>query len=300
MKYLLTERLRLKLAAGYYTQNLISATSDRDIVNYFQGYLSAPVNLASSNGNSSPYVLQQAWHLVGGLEIDLGEALFINLESYYKVFPQLINYNRDKLLNQFDHPEKPDIITHDFILESGNSWGMEATVNYRTERLDLAVVYSLGKTERTFEDAEGIQNTYAPHFDRRHNINIMGSYSFGRDLSWQAGARWNLGSGFPFTPAAGYYESNTFDEFQLGNPMEQNGNLDIYYGQYNTARLPAYHRLDLSIKKKFKTRGRTGIEAEANVVNAYNRKNIYYVDRATNETVHQLPLLPGLRLGVTF
>ncbi len=300
MKYLVSERFRLKMAGGYYTQNLISAISDRDIVNYFHGYLSAPVNVVTTSRYTSPYILQQALHLVLGAEVEAGERVFINVEGYLKDYPTIINYNRDKLLNEYDHPDKPQIITRDFILESGTAWGMEATLDYRAERLSLALVYSFAKTERTYEAASGEKVTYPPHFDRRHNINILGSFLFGREQSWEVGARWNLGSGFPFTPSKGYFESNTIDDLQIGNLMEQNGTLDIFYGTYNAGRLPAYHRLDLSLKKRFMTTGRVGIEAELNVVNVYNRENIYYIDRATNETVYQLPVLPGLRLGITF
>ncbi len=40
MKYNVTDRFRLKFAGGLYSQNLISATSDRDVVNLFYGFLS--------------------------------------------------------------------------------------------------------------------------------------------------------------------------------------------------------------------------------------------------------------------
>ena len=44
-KYKATERLRFKAAAGMYSQNVISANSDRDIVNLFYGFLAGPQNL---------------------------------------------------------------------------------------------------------------------------------------------------------------------------------------------------------------------------------------------------------------
>ena len=301
MKYLVTDHFRLKAAGGLYTQNLISATSDRDIVNYFSGYLSAPVNIASTNGqNYTEYSLQNAWHVVAGVEMDLGDRLFINLEAYYKGYPQLINYNRDKLLNEYDHPDKPEILIKDFILEKGYSSGIETSIDYRSERMTLSLIYSIAKTERTFADKYGSENTYSPHFDRRHNVNILGTLVLSRDRSWEVNLRWNFGSGFPFTPSKGYYESITIDDLQINNIMSQNGLLDIYYGTYNAARLPAYHRLDAGIKKTFALKGNMRLEAEMNVINLYNHKNVYYVDRANNDVVYQLPFLPGFRISFAF
>ena len=40
---------------------------------------------------------------------------------------------------------------------------------------------------------------YNPNFDRRHNINFVASYNYGKNKSWKTDLRWNLGSGFPFT-----------------------------------------------------------------------------------------------------
>jgi hypothetical protein len=39
-KYNITDRIRLKAAGGWYSQNLLSATSDQDVVNLFYGFLS--------------------------------------------------------------------------------------------------------------------------------------------------------------------------------------------------------------------------------------------------------------------
>ena len=45
MKFLVSDKIRLKFAGGIYTQNLIDAKSDRDVVNLFYGFLSGPENL---------------------------------------------------------------------------------------------------------------------------------------------------------------------------------------------------------------------------------------------------------------
>src|SRR5690606_12310189 len=45
VKYNATSNLRLKAAGGRYSQNLISGTSDRDVVNLFYSFLTGPENL---------------------------------------------------------------------------------------------------------------------------------------------------------------------------------------------------------------------------------------------------------------
>jgi len=68
-------------------------------------------------------------------------------------------------------------------------------------------------------------------------------------------------------------------------------------GDKNIGRLPVYHRLDLSLSKKFVISPFI-IDLDINVINAYNRKNIFYFKRDTGERVNMLPLLPTATLKV--
>ena len=94
-KYNVNEKFRLKAAAGLYSQNLVSANSDRDVVNLFYGFLSGPENLQDSiileNGKTiaRKHELQKASHLIFGGEVDLAKHLTLNIEGYYKRFNQL-------------------------------------------------------------------------------------------------------------------------------------------------------------------------------------------------------------------
>ncbi|MBL0128276.1 MAG: hypothetical protein IPP83_12685 [Flavobacteriales bacterium] len=46
---------------------------------------------------------------------------------------------------------------------------------------------------------------YNPIRDRRHNVNLLVSYASAKFDAGKAIVRWNYGSGFPFTPTAGFY-----------------------------------------------------------------------------------------------
>jgi hypothetical protein len=76
-------------------------------------------------------------------------------------------------------------------------------------------------------------------------------YTFGKKLDWEFNARWNYGSGFPFTQTQGFYSYLNFQQGINVNYNTANGNLGILYGDLNEGRLPYYHRLDLSLKKTF-------------------------------------------------
>jgi hypothetical protein len=64
--------------------------------------------------------------------------------------------------------------------------------------------------------------------------------------------------------------------------------------------LPTYHRLDFNLKKRFHISEHTLFEVDLSVINVYNRENVFYVDRITNEVVYQLPIMPSLGISLAF
>ncbi|MCF8461013.1 MAG: TonB-dependent receptor [Flavobacteriales bacterium] len=295
-KWNITKWLRLKYAFGLFAQNMISANSDRDVVNLFYGFLTAPENLPKTfDGKEIKNPLQRAMHNIVGFEVDLGKRVSVNIEGYMKHFLQLSNVNRNKLFpDDADHSDVPDGLKKDFIIETGKAMGIDFVVKYAYKRLYLWAIYSLSKVDRY----DGI-NTYYPLFDRRHNVNLVAAYTFGKNLNWEASVRWNLGSGFPFTQTAGFYENLVFDGGINTDYTTQNGVLGVEYGELNKGRLPYYHRLDLSVKRSFEL-GKTTLDAVIGITNVYNRQNIFYIDRVRYQRVNQLPILPSFGLSWQF
>jgi hypothetical protein len=110
-----------------------------------------------------------------------------------------------------------------------------------------------------------------------------------------------MGSGFPFTLTQGFYDRNNLTGGINTNIPTSNGSLGIIYSdQRNTGRLPYYHRLDMSLKKKFEFSKHTKLDVILSVTNAYNRQNIFYFDRVTYKRVDQLPVLPSLGFIFSF
>lgn len=287
LKYNLTSRMRVKFAGGFYSQNLISTRSDRDVVNLFSGFLSGPENtLATPDGDDARSKLQKATHAIAGIEYDVTDYIEVNVEPYIKYFNQLIEINRNKLV-----PADPDFAT-----ETGQAYGIDLLVKYDYKRLYIWLGYSLGFINRY--DGE---QTYPTHYDRRHNMNFVSTYTWGNEQSWEVSARWNLGSGFPFTQTAGFYESIDFLDGINTDYTTTNGTLGIIYDEeLNGGRLPYYHRLDLSIKKWFEFNSGNRMEMVGSVTNVYNRENIFYFDRIRYERVNQLPILPSIAVSYKF
>jgi hypothetical protein len=302
IKYIATPYLRFKAATGLYSQNLLAANSDRDVVNLFYGFLSGTENLQKTfNNKPVTSYLQKARHLIIGAELDINRNASLNIEGYINDFTQLTSLNRNKIYDDrsVDYADQPDFLKKDFIVEQGQSKGVDVAFRYELVNLNIWAVYSLGFITRK-EDLNGFVFTYTPHYDRRHNVNLMSSYVFGKTLQYEVSARWNYGSGFPFTPTAGFFEALTFQDGINTNYIYQSGDLGYFYGELNSKRLPDYHRLDLTLKRSFMFSKRSMMDVSFSVTNVYSRDNIFYFDRIRYERVNQLPILPSIGFNWRF
>ena len=302
-KWNITKIFRLKFAAGLYSQTLVSTVDERDVVDLFYGIITSPPtsdipsNFTPQGGTPAAVTspLQRAYHLTGGFELDVLKTMHINVEFYQKDFLQTSTLNYNKIYDDnADNYLIPDTLKKPFLVQSGKAYGADISIKYEIHHVTLYGVYSLGYV--TYWDGT---YQFPPPFDRRNNVNLVVSYQFGKDLSWQANVRWNYGSGFPFTPTQAFYPmtplSNIGSQIQNSNP-----NLGILYGDFDSQRLPDYHRLDISLSKHFQFSTNMALRIDASVINLYNRSNIFYFDRITNQRVNQLPVLPTLSVGLDF
>jgi hypothetical protein len=303
VKYNAKKFLRFKMAGGMYSQNLIASNSDRDVVNLFYGFLSGPDNLQSTytpQPGADPKdlntKLQKAIHAIGGVEFDIFKNIDVNIEAYQKWFNHLTNVNRDKIFDDdVLHTTYPDVQKKDFIVETGWARGIDFVVKYDRKRFYLWVTYSLAYNKRWDGTRE-----YNPIWDRRHNINVVTSYTFGKKKRWEANARWNYGSGFPFTQTQGYYPKLNLNGDIDVDYTNANPNVSYIPATLNGGRLPQYHRLDIGVKYKYNWTELVRMEINFGATNTYNRANIFYFDRITQTRKNQLPILPNLTISFTF
>ena len=305
-----TPKIRFKGAGGFYSQTLMAANSDRDVVNLFYGFINAPEkeDLSATYLNYKKQVetanssVQKATHLVGGFEFDLFKYVDLTVEAYQKFFNTIINTNRDKIFeDNTTNAGRPDSQKKTFVIEQGRARGLDFTLKYDRQRFYFWAVYSLTFNDRWVGDnTTGMVTNYPPTFDRRHNLNLVSSYSFGKKRNWEVNVRWNYGSGFPFTQTQGFIntlnpQGNINYNFPAGN-----GPLNYIPASLNGGRLPAYHRLDIGIKYKYNWNEKTSFEINFGATNVYDRANIFQVDRVTFQRQNQLPIIPNLTISFTF
>ncbi|CAA6827693.1 MAG: Outer membrane receptor for ferrienterochelin and colicins [uncultured Aureispira sp.] len=316
LKWNITDFFRFKAAGGLYSQNLISSVDERDVVNLFVGFLGGPddgvyrLNVADNGTRTYTKMksrLQTSIHAIAGFEIDAGKYLTFNLEPYYKFFPQIVSLNRNR--------EAGDV-GKNFLAETGDAYGIDFSGTYDKDQLYLYASYSLGYVTRD----DGVR-TYFAHFDRRHNVNIVGSYQFriGKmkpaseedkvskrtEFPFEVGVRWNLGSGFPFTRTQGFYGNQSFLDGIGTNYLTDNNDPNtslgvIYEEELNQGRLPFYHRLDISFKYTLDLVKHMKLTLGISVTNVYDRENIFYFDRIEYKRINQLPIMPALNVNLKF
>ena len=81
--------MRTKIASGFYSQNILSTSSDRDVVNLFSGIISSPEEIPSQpNGEEYNSKIQKAKHIITGIEYDVSDQIDFQIEAYIKDFSQ--------------------------------------------------------------------------------------------------------------------------------------------------------------------------------------------------------------------
>ena len=115
--------LLLKISSGLYSQNILSTTSDRDVISLFTGVISSPEDIPDqSNGQPYEDKFQKAKHLIAGIEYDLSKKIDLQIEGYIKDFTQLTNINRNMTSNN----------DSEFIIERGLAKGVDILLKYKS------------------------------------------------------------------------------------------------------------------------------------------------------------------------
>ena len=153
----------------------------------------------------------------------------------------------------------------------------------------------MGWTRRTCTEVNRGEE-FPPKYDRRHDINLLLSRPWG---SWRLTAAFRYATGQAFTPAAARYALR--DPATGEVPDER----QILSGKRNSARLAPYHRLDIGARRPISLFGLQG-EFVVEVFNFYNRRNEWFVQYDTEESVTEatvvqmLPLIPSVGVNIAF
>jgi outer membrane cobalamin receptor len=235
---------------------------------------------------------QESWQIAAGLAKTYGK-YEVSLEGYYKEMSNLIEYKEGaSFFNTTDNWESK--------VESGigTSYGVEFFVQKKTGRLNGWIGYTWSKTFRQFDNLN-FGKEFPYKFDRRHDLSVVGIYNL--NDGWDVSATWVYGTGNAISmPQSAYsYFDYSFYQYYYYSQIEN-------YGERNSYRMRAYHRMDISLTKT-KTRGKTERSWSFGAYNLYNRKNPFFIDQSWDDQGHRkfvqyslFPIIPFVKWDIKF
>ncbi|HUP89204.1 MAG TPA: TonB-dependent receptor [Longimicrobiales bacterium] len=278
-----------KISVGRYTQFLHSLRDEEFPIG---------IDVWVLTGQRAPHVVSN--QVQTGFEWFPANGWYMAVEAYHRGFDGVATNN---------FADDPNTNRDDLIAGDGLSYGADAVVRKDEGRLRGFITVSWLRASRTFPDTNSPLQpfpdvTYPPLFDRRLDIDILLRFRLPR--GWESGVRWNFGSGLPYTKPVGSY---LYYQYHINNGTRGGEGSDstvaILLEPRNSTRYPAYHRLDVSVRKLFPKRWGS-IEPHLDILNVYNRKNVlfYFYDfnrmPAVRAGVSMFPVLPTIGMEVVF
>ena len=173
--------------------------------------------------------------------------------------------------NQIDYKDGANVLLNEYVEADlafgiGRSYGLEVFLKKRLGKFTGWIGYTLGKTEKQFDQInEG--NWYSARQDRRHDISIVGSYKLSQ--KWTLAANWVYYTGDAVTFPSGQYIID--------------GNSVPLYTERNGYRMPDYHRLDISATYMGKQTRRFNSSWNFSLYNVYAHENAYSISFRESE-----------------
>lgn len=275
-----TDRMEVSLALGKYNQPAQGLTDERDAGTVFTVW----------RPSEAAEFLLQALHGILGYRHEFGSDVQLSVEGYAKD------------LSNIPVPTWSPIAQFDVrtTLADGLAYGFDLRAELNREALYFFLGYGWSKVhyQAARDDLGawigGEVFEYPPSHDRRHQLNLLGTYTLG-DFTFSL--NWKLATGRPYTRVAGFdLAVGIRNQSAFGSPYPtvSPGTAQVFYQKPYSARLPSYHRLDVSLTRRIELSSTLTVEAEIGTINTYNRRNVFYYDITTFERVDQTPILPYL------
>lgn len=273
-RYAVEPRAQLSYDFGRDNSVWLSGTiNSQALVQFNRYYYSMPIDFWTPFRDGR---LQHAWQVSLGGRAKLHENLTLSVEGYYKRMRNLpLIYDSDDFL----------LNNGGFIYGTGRAFGIEAMLQYQTERLSLTASYTYTDSRRR---SDGV--TYPFEYDVPHNFNAFVSYDVvkrpGRKHTFSLNVAWR--SGLPYRLTNESYPDTD------GNPI-------IGITAYPTMRMRNYFRADVSYNME--RRKRNGVRNwQFSIINATWHKNpvSIYPYRGSYKATVLIPIMPSVSYTRTF
>ncbi len=249
--------------------------------------------LEAGDGETAFAVSERAMQTALGLEHRMSNGISGRLEIYRRTVdrPRRMYLNLWREILPFPELEGDRIRVDPTEVRAR---GLEILARKEGERWDWSGSYSLSSTEALTEEEWTPQ-----YWDQTHALALT--------VGWRPTPRWTVTaafqahSGWPFTPQI--IEFDTLTVFQ-GGGLDSPLRWREEFGSLNSERLPAYHRLDLRVTRRFALR-RGILDFYLDLFNAYDQQNLrsfQYSARVIGQEVkwvrdpdeELLPFLPSI------
>lgn len=276
-------------AAGLYHQEIIGLNDRRDAASIFTAWSYIPKE-GSRQGALSIGKPQRAIHSILGYRFSPTTWLDASIEGYFKKYDNLF------IGEWTAYPRFTTLLQP----ASGKTIGFDTRLEVQRGDFYSSLTYGFSSTEYEAHEERVVlwygeeRLRFRPPHDRRHQINVLVGITI---HEFDLNVRWRFGSGLPFSRALGFDSFVPITDIVKPSDLPSTRRV-IYERPYNSV-LPTYHQLDVSVDRTF-TFEHVVLTVQGSLVNAYNRKNLFYLDVFTHQRVDQLPLVPSLGVKVEF
>ncbi|MFT4968837.1 MAG: hypothetical protein ACI9O4_000570 [Chitinophagales bacterium] len=177
-----------------------------------------------------------------------------SIEGYYKKMWNQVEYGNEPVVSANEE------IEDQFVFGEGEAYGTEFYVAKVKGKITGWVGYTLAWTNRSFPDIDN-GKTFFNKYDRRHDLSVVFQYNINK--------RWNLNATFVY--GSGQTTTPVINRYVIA------GEIVNEYGDRNSLRLPAYHRLDVGASFIMKDDDKLYSDLNFSVYNLYSRQNPYFI-----------------------
>lgn len=265
------------LATGIYHQQLVGLTNAQDVADVFVAWTAVPRESR----------VPEAQHVIAGWTRRWLPWLETSAEGYAKRIRTLSFARYQPRLDRFPEVDLVD----------GETQGVDLRVTAERPRFYGYIGYGWSRVRYMWQDRQlGDPDDFAPPHDRTHQLDVLAQAMRG---PYRLSLRWQYGSGLPFTQLGGFYDA--LPQSTPSAPTQRDpdaartptASRSLLYA----ARLPAYHRLDVSLQRLV-VREHFRVRYQLGLINAYDRPNVFTVDLRTGARTNQLPLIPTVGIYV--
>lgn len=253
---------------------------------------------------------QQSQQVAVGYARDIPKYdLALTVEGYYKTMHNIIGYKEGASLmgigDIFDNPSGAGKDKWQKVVTQGRGWsyGTEFLLQKKVGKFAGWIGYTLSWTQLQFADLN-FGKKFNARYDRRHDASIVGIYK--PNDKWTFSFVWVYGTGNAITLQNAQYDVIVHNPNSGNNMNVPNLFNGESYGEKNSSRMGAYHRMDIGIKH-YKKMKKYDSYWDFSVYNVYNHYNPFFYFISTDKKgyvnlkqITLFPILPTITYGFKF